>query len=97
MQITKIDTFTLTCKPERTADYLELIRKAEKTRKPTVRGGVKRDYPVNGAHLSTREYVMRYQAINGLLNISNAYDTDTLSHRVTPPEGVYTEDHNCDA
>ena len=97
MQITKIDTFTLTCKPEHTGDYLELIRKASKTRKPTVRGGAKRDYPVNGAHLSTRDYVIRYHSLNGKTMLSNPYDMDTLAREVTPVEGLYTEDHNCDA
>lgn len=97
MQTTKINTFTLTCKPEKTSDYLELIRKAEKTRKPTVRGGVKRDYPANGANLSTRDYVMRYHSLNAKSMLSNFYDIDSMACEVTPLEGLYTEEHNCDA
>ena len=88
MQITKIDTFTLTCKSEHTWDYLELIRKAGKTRKPTVRKGVKRDYPAPSVHWSTKTYVETYQALNGRLKITNAYDLTALSAQVSEPQGM---------
>jgi hypothetical protein len=88
MQTIKIDNFTLTCKPEHTVDYLELIRKASKTRKPTVRGGAKRDYPAPSAHWSTKTYVEAYQALNGRLAISGAYDLAALSAHVSVAQGV---------
>jgi hypothetical protein len=88
MQTIKIDNFTLTCKPEHTGDYLELIRKASKTRKPTVRGGAPRRYPAPSAHWSTKTYVEAYQSINGRLSIGNAYDLAALSAHVSMAQGV---------
>jgi hypothetical protein len=85
MQTIKIDNFTLTCKPEHTGDYLELIRKASKTRKPTVRGGAPRRYPAPSAHWSTKTYVEAYQSINGL---RSAYDLAALSAHVSMAQGV---------
>ena len=69
MQITKIDNFVLTCKPENTADYL--ARAAQKARKPVLTTGT-RTYPRYGAQCSTATYVREYYLANAAVYV----DTD---------------------
>jgi hypothetical protein len=67
MQITKINNFILTCKPENTADYL--ARAAKKARKPALATG-KRVYPRYGAQCSTATYVREYYLANAAVYVA---------------------------
>jgi hypothetical protein len=67
MQITKIDNFILTCKPENTADYL--ARATKKARKPVLATG-KRVYPRYGAQCSTATYVREYYLANAAVYVA---------------------------
>jgi hypothetical protein len=67
MQVTKINNFTLTCKPENTADYL--ARGAKKARKPALVTG-KRVYPRYGAQCSTATYVREYYLANAAVYVA---------------------------
>jgi len=80
--------------------YREAMRVAEvngllaaqaktKTRRPTVTRG-SRQYPKNGAELSTHDYVLAYFTMNKHTSKGIA-GFERLSKRITPIEGEYTE------
>lgn len=53
------------------------------------KGGEKRQYPPQGASMSTADYVAHYQSLNHKLLIG-AWDWQTLTEHVSQPQGEDT-------